>query len=51
MDRTLDMPIEIRQESAAVLAEYGRIPIAFAVDEIYEVATEADSRFSRVPVA
>lgn len=34
--------IEIRDESAATLAEYARIPIAFEVREIFDVATGGD---------
>lgn len=32
------MLIEVREDSAAALAEYARIPIAFAVEEIFDVA-------------
>ncbi|HEX8635325.1 MAG TPA: GNAT family N-acetyltransferase [Pyrinomonadaceae bacterium] len=35
------MLIEVREDSAAALAEYARIPIAFEVSEIFEVAEHA----------
>jgi len=40
------MGVEIQKESAAVLREYGSIPIAFSIDEIYDVVDEIDGRFS-----
>jgi GNAT superfamily N-acetyltransferase len=43
------MQIEVRQESPAALADYGRIPISFEVDEIYDAVNEADGRFRLVP--
>ncbi|HZG52788.1 MAG TPA: GNAT family N-acetyltransferase [Pyrinomonadaceae bacterium] len=36
------MLIEVREDSAAALAEYARIPIAFEVSEIFEVAARSD---------
>jgi GNAT superfamily N-acetyltransferase len=36
------MEIEVREDSAAALAEYARVPIAFEVTEIFEVTARAD---------
>jgi GNAT superfamily N-acetyltransferase len=36
------MEIEVREDSAAALAEYARVPIAFEVAEIFEVAARED---------
>jgi GNAT superfamily N-acetyltransferase len=41
------MEIEVRQESPAMLADYGRISISFEVEEIYAVG-EADGQFRLV---
>jgi GNAT superfamily N-acetyltransferase len=40
------MGIEIRHESAATLEEYARIPIAFDVSEVFDVAAEGSNRFT-----
>jgi GNAT superfamily N-acetyltransferase len=37
------MAIEVREDSAAALAEYARIPIAFEVREIFDVAERDDA--------
>jgi GNAT superfamily N-acetyltransferase len=39
---------EVRQELSALLADYGRIPIAFEVDEIYEAVCDTGGRFRLV---
>lgn len=38
------MSFEVREESAAALAEYARVSIAFEVREIFDVAESADGR-------
>jgi GNAT superfamily N-acetyltransferase len=38
------MVIEIREDSAAALAEYARVPIAFEVRETFDVTTRDDGR-------
>ena len=40
------MSLEIRQESAATLSEYQRIPIAFQVREVFDVTAEPKGGFS-----
>lgn len=37
------MVIEVREDSASALAEYARIPIAFEVREVFDVAADDDS--------
>ena len=43
------MTIEVLQESPPRLAEYGAIPIAFEVSEVFDVSNGADGRLSLVP--
>jgi ribosomal protein S18 acetylase RimI-like enzyme len=38
------MVIEVREDSAAALADYARVPIAFEVREIFDVAARVDGR-------
>src|SRR5262245_28614183 len=47
-DRHAFMKIELRQESSAMLADYGRIPIAFEVNEVCDVSI-VDGRLRLTP--
>ena len=40
------MGIEVRHETAVALTEYARIPIAFEVNEVFDVATSLESQFT-----
>jgi GNAT superfamily N-acetyltransferase len=42
------MQIEVRQEPAAALPDYGRIPISFEVDEIYDAVNEGNGKLRLV---
>ena len=43
-----EMGIDVRRESALTLIEYARIPIAFEVSEVFDVASERNDRFRLV---
>lgn len=43
-----DMDIEIHPESAAMLAEYARISIAFEVSEVFDITADPNGTFSLI---